>query len=148
MNWSFEGQLGFPHSVRDVYVRPNFILLLTGENRPVYAKKLSIYDFKCFGKAVIELQYPGRKIKAALESPNVNLIVGDNGGGKSSVLRAIAIAALAPALLESGFVPYRLVRRPDASRALLKLLCALDLLRLTISLLPANESQRSLQRHH
>ena len=58
--------------------------------------------------------------------PNVNLIVGDNGGGKSSVLRAIALAVLAPAMLESGFVPYRLVRRPGAQNALLKVICALD----------------------
>jgi hypothetical protein len=92
----------------------------------LYAKSLSIYGFRCFGKAVLDLQYPGRQIDTMLEMPNVNLIVGDNGGGKSSVLRAIAIAALAPALLESGFVPYRLVRRPDAPNALLKVVCELD----------------------
>ncbi|MGY3572932.1 AAA family ATPase [Bradyrhizobium sp. USDA 4504] len=96
----------------------------------MYAKKLSIYNFKCFGKAVLDLQYPGRKQNPRptppLEMPNVNLIVGDNGGGKSSVLRAVAIAALAPTLLESGFVPYRLVQRPDAKDSLLKLVCQLD----------------------
>jgi hypothetical protein len=53
------------------------------------------------------------------------LILGDNGGGKSSILRALAIAVLAPALLRSGFVPYRLVRRqapnaPPVSHCLLK----------------------------
>jgi hypothetical protein len=53
-------------------------------------------------------------------------VLGDNGGGKSSVLRGMAIAALAPALLESGFVPYRLVRRPDAKAAFLKLIGELD----------------------
>jgi predicted ATPase len=77
----------------------------------VYAKTLSIYDFKCFGKAVMELQYPGRTAQPLSELDNVNLVLGDNGGGKSSVLRALAIAMLAPALTESGFVPYRLVRR-------------------------------------
>ena len=92
----------------------------------MYAKKLSIYEFRCFGRAVLDLQYPGRPEASALEMPNVNLIVGDNGGGKSSVLRAIALAALAPAMLESGFVPYRLVRRPGAKNALLKLICELD----------------------
>ena len=80
---------------------------------------------------MLDLQYPGRPLSSALdttvlEMPNVNLIVGDNGGGKSSVLRAIALAALAPAMLESGFVPYRLVRRPDGQNALLKLVCELD----------------------
>jgi hypothetical protein len=92
----------------------------------LYAKKLSIYEFRCFGRAVLDLQYPGRPLATALEMPNVNLIVGDNGGGKSSVLRAIALAALAPAMLQSGFVPYRLVRRPGKKNALLKLDCDLD----------------------
>jgi hypothetical protein len=91
----------------------------------VYAKSLHIYGFKCFGKAELRLQYPRRAGKAAPEIRNVNLLLGDNGSGKSSVLRALAIAVLAPALLNSGFVPYRLVRRPadgqpDIDHALLK----------------------------
>lgn len=89
----------------------------------MYAKSLSIYEFRCFHKAKLELQYPGR----SSDIPNVNVILGDNGGGKSSVLRALAIAVLAPALMRSGFVPYRLVRRqapgtPDVSHCLLKVI--------------------------
>lgn len=92
----------------------------------MYAKSLHIYDFKCYGKAVLDLQYPSRVGKSVPELKNVNLILGDNGGGKSSVLRALAIATLAPALLESGFVPYRLVRRakpdaPSVAQCLLKI---------------------------
>lgn len=78
----------------------------------MYAKRLTISDFKCFGEAVLDLQYPGRGRQPVSEIPNINLILGDNGGGKSSVLRAVAIAILAPILPDSGFVPYRLVRRP------------------------------------
>lgn len=77
----------------------------------MYAKRLDIYGFKAFGKARLSLQYPGRPGATSLRLRNVNLILGDNGGGKSSVLRALAIALLAPALLESGFVAYRMVRR-------------------------------------
>lgn len=77
----------------------------------MYAKSLDIYAFKAFGKARLRLQYPGRRSPQPPRLRNVNLVLGDNGGGKSSVLRALAIAILAPALLESGFVPYRLVRR-------------------------------------
>ena len=92
----------------------------------MYAKSLHIYDFKCFRKAEMKLQYPGRTGTGVPEIDNVNLILGDNGGGKSSILRALAIAALAPTLLESGFVPYRLARRaganhPPVEKTLLKI---------------------------
>jgi predicted ATPase len=76
----------------------------------LYVKSLQLENFKCFGKASMKFQYPGRP-RSAAELKNVNLVLGDNGGGKSSVLRAIAIAVLAPVLADSGFVPYRLVRR-------------------------------------
>jgi hypothetical protein len=77
----------------------------------VYAKTLEISNFKVFGKARLKLQYPGRRGTGLPKLRNVNLILGDNGGGKSSVLRALAIAVLAPALMATGFVAYRLVRR-------------------------------------
>lgn len=79
----------------------------------MYVKRLNVYEFRCFGAAELELQYPGRQAEPISDISNVNLILGDNGGGKTSVLRALAIAVLAPALLESGFVPSRLVRRTD-----------------------------------
>jgi predicted ATP-binding protein involved in virulence len=48
--------------------------------------------------------------------PNVNLLLGDNGLGKTSMLKAIALAALGPAVGDSGIYAYRLVRRePEAS---------------------------------
>lgn len=90
----------------------------------MYVRKLSIYDFRCFGKAILDLQYPGRRGGSDLN--NVNLVLGDNGGGKSSVLRAIAVAILAPVLIESGWVPYRVVRRPGAEKSLLKVGAVLD----------------------
>ena len=97
----------------------------------MYAKRIEIYGFKCFGKAEAEFRYPGEQLTEPNEHPNVNLILGDNGGGKSSVLRAISIAALAPALADGGFVPYRLVQRgrdgAPVERAFLKLLGALNL---------------------
>eukprot|EP01013_Petalomonas_cantuscygni_P000560 TRINITY_DN10574_c0_g1_i1.p2 TRINITY_DN10574_c0_g1~~TRINITY_DN10574_c0_g1_i1.p2 ORF type:complete len:425 (-),score=66.83 TRINITY_DN10574_c0_g1_i1:1244-2518(-) len=86
----------------------------------MYTKTAHIYGFRCFGKAVFDLQYPGKAGPDISRINNVNLILGDNGRGKSSVLRAIAIAVLAPALMETGFVAYRLVRRPDAENAFLK----------------------------
>jgi predicted ATPase len=92
----------------------------------VYAKSLAIYDFRCFRKAALEFQYPGRTGNHVSELPNVNLVLGDNGGGKSSVLRAIAIAILAPVLLESGFVANRMVRRPGGKNPLVKVVGILE----------------------
>jgi len=86
----------------------------------MYAQKLQMYDFKCFGKADIEFVYPSSEYENQPFN-NINLILGDNGGGKSSVLRAVALSILAPVLLESGFVPYRLVKRPNGEQSLLKL---------------------------
>lgn len=105
----------------------------------MYAKKLSIYEFKCFQKATLSLQYPGRTGKGVSAIANINVLLGDNGGGKSSVLRALAIAVLAPALMHSGFVPYRLVRRlasgePAATKSLLKVNAAPDPQELTAGL--------------
>ncbi len=88
---------------------------------PMYVRSLHMYDFRCFRKAVAELRYPGRVDVEEPVLPNVNLILGNNGSGKSSVLRALAIAALAPVLLESGFVAYRLVRRPNPQKSLVKI---------------------------
>lgn len=99
----------------------------------MYAKSAHIYGFRCFGKAVMDLQYPGADRQLVSEQRaqnnalgNFNLVLGDNGGGKSSVLRAIAISMLAPALVDSGFVANRLVRRPDAKEAFLKVVAVLD----------------------
>lgn len=109
----------------------------------MYAKSISIYGFKCFGKAEVELLYPDRH-DGDVSQPNINLILGDNGGGKSSVLRAIAIAALAPALINAGFVAYRLARRDADARvvgdSLLKLRAVLDAVERTPS---AKDSQSS-----
>jgi len=92
----------------------------------VYVKNLSVNNFRCFSKATIDLQFPGRSVDPISEVPNINLILGYNGGGKSSVLRALAISTLAPILNQSGFVPYYLVRRPDAKVASLKISVVLD----------------------
>ena len=69
--------------------------------------------------------YPERAHEAA-SRPNVNLLLGDNGAGKTTILRAVALTALVAILDGSGFVPYRLVRRTKTK--------ALDRASLTASL--------------
>jgi AAA domain, putative AbiEii toxin, Type IV TA system/AAA ATPase domain len=79
----------------------------------LYVKSISIENLRCFRRAELKLQFPGRKQKQEQEPilSNINLLVGNNGTGKTSVLRALALAALSPVMPQSGFLPYRLVRR-------------------------------------
>ena len=91
----------------------------------MYAKSAHIFHFKCFEEAEIELNYPDKRGEHTPHLANVNLILGDNGAGKSSILRAIAIGMLAPVLMESGFVPFRLARRTSKEEAFLKVFAQL-----------------------
>ena len=79
----------------------------------MYVKSIEIKNFRCFEQATMEFQYPGRRHgnKKAPRLPNVNLILGDNGSGKSAILKAIALTLLTPIQHNSGYVPYLLVRR-------------------------------------
>lgn len=80
----------------------------------MYVKSITIKNLRCFQSAELKLQYPGREKEKDQEDPilpNINLLIGNNGTGKTSVLRALALAALSPVMPQSGFRPYRLVRR-------------------------------------
>lgn len=81
----------------------------------MYVKKLVIQNFRCFSKTEIELNYP--KCPATRTHPvpsrleNVNLFLGGNGAGKSSVLKALVLGVLSPVINSSGFKADYLVRR-------------------------------------
>lgn len=79
----------------------------------MYVASLRIENLRTLERADLGLNQPDGKVAAEGSFlPNVNLILGDNGAGKTTVLRAIALAALSPLLASgSGFVPYSLVRR-------------------------------------
>lgn len=74
----------------------------------LYLTELRLQNLRCFANTRLSLRFPGEG--SDLRLPNVNLLLGDNGSGKSTVLRAAAMTALGPVLDSSGFVPYRLVR--------------------------------------
>lgn len=81
----------------------------------MYLRTLELRNLRCFESASLQFQFPGRKAKVG-EPPvatldNVNLILGNNGAGKSTILKGAALALLAPALQNSGFFAYSLVRR-------------------------------------
>ena len=78
----------------------------------MYIENLRIRNFRCFREVLLHLRYPGEGgRKDSLKCQNVNLLQGDNGAGKTSILKALALAILAPVIRESGFRPFFLVRR-------------------------------------
>jgi energy-coupling factor transporter ATP-binding protein EcfA2 len=100
--------------------------VLVDENRHVtlgrsemYVTWLEIKQLRCFEHANVSLLYPGKPDVPDKVLDNMNLLLGVNGAGKTTILKALALAVLAPVLDYSGFVPYCLVRRvkrPPARR--------------------------------
>lgn len=75
----------------------------------MFVDSLKIKNLRCFREAEIVLQHSDRK--NSLKFPNINLLLGNNGSGKSSLLKALALATLAPVLeRSSGLVLTRMVR--------------------------------------
>lgn len=77
---------------------------------------LRIENLRSLARAELDLNVPGA---TGMQFPNVNVLLGGNGTGKTSVLRALALAALGPLLSSSsGYVPENLIRRPPGKRAM------------------------------
>jgi predicted ATPase len=75
----------------------------------MHIQKLQIEHLRSFTKAEIELNLPGTE---GLSLPNVNVLLGGNGLGKTGILRAFALSALGPLLSgPSGYIPTSLIRR-------------------------------------
>lgn len=77
----------------------------------MYIKSIQIENLRCFQHVELNFQYLGKVNDGPVKWPNVNLLLGNNGKGKTSILKAIALAVLAPIMPQSGYLPYRLVRR-------------------------------------
>jgi DNA polymerase III delta prime subunit len=82
----------------------------------MYVSRIDIRNMRCFAHASVDLAYPGVTPKPAHGPPNVTLLLGENGTGKTTVLKAIAHAVLGEALRDSSYSPYSLVRRVRAER--------------------------------
>jgi len=75
----------------------------------MYVHTLYIENLRCFSATQIQFQYPGRE-KQRVRHPNINLLLGNNGTGKTTVLKGIALALLSPIIEGAGYVPYHLIR--------------------------------------
>ena len=86
----------------------------------MYIDHIDIENFRTFRKCRITFCHRDQDFKALgipkPRLPNINLLLADNGFGKTSVLKAIALTALGPAVAHSGIYPYRLVRREATGR--------------------------------
>jgi len=84
----------------------------------MYVDRIRIENFRTYRHSEINLLHPARKAKD-LEAEfgiqviykNVNLILGINGMGKSTFLKAVGLACLGPTVRDSGIFAYRFVRR-------------------------------------
>lgn len=98
----------------------------------MYVEKLTIKNFRCFEETEAEFNYPGRPATKARPAPknydNVNLLLGNNGTGKTSTLMAIGLSIIEPVIQLSGFKGEFLVRRieNEKNRSEIKIRLRLD----------------------
>ena len=79
----------------------------------MYISSVVVKNFRCFRQAEASFVHRGGKLAVPAGAlDNVTFLVGINGSGKTSILRAVALGVLMPILSESGYRPYYLVRAP------------------------------------
>ncbi len=99
----------------------------------MYIESLELENIRTFTHSKISFIHPDTRFQSPGEDgstrrellpkpklPNVNLLLGDNASGKTTVLQAIALAALGPAAREAQLPLRRLVRYPPGHEPALK----------------------------
>ena len=81
----------------------------------MYIDQIQIENFRTFRKSQISFVHQDQDFKKLdLPKPrltNINLLLGNNGLEKTTLLKVIALSALGPAVGKSGIFAYQLVRR-------------------------------------
>ncbi len=60
----------------------------------LHVTELDLRDVRCIARAQIDFLHPDRPDSTSLEFPNLNVLVGLNGGGKSTLLKAVILAMM------------------------------------------------------
>ena len=80
----------------------------------MYIESITMREFRTFKQVSTNFLHPDEQYSDEHEPPgvtNMNLMIGTNGSGKTTLLKGIALAALGPAVADSGLFPYYLIRR-------------------------------------
>jgi hypothetical protein len=93
----------------------------------MYIERLELSNVKTFVHTAVEFVHPDRAFRPRRRAgdadpgtlpkpllPNVNLLLGENGSGKTTILRAIAMAALGPAFGDTRLPTTGMLRRGGA----------------------------------
>ncbi len=96
----------------------------------MYITRLVLDNIRTFSSSKIAFVHPDMRFRSARSSqtgqdrllprprlPNVNLLLGENASGKTTILQAIALAALGPAARDSKLPIRKLVRLPRQDEA-------------------------------
>ena len=86
----------------------------------MYIDSITMQEFRTFRRTSMNFVHPDAPTPAGSEVPkfrNMNLVIGGNGCGKTTLLKGIALAALGPAVADSGLFPYHLIRREAGTPA-------------------------------
>lgn len=83
----------------------------------MFVASLSAENFRSFTTLEVKFERPGNKNRSDDGFlNNVNLLLGNNGAGKTTVLKALSLSVLSPVIQESGYRPYYLLRRTAGNR--------------------------------
>jgi len=72
----------------------------------MYVSHVSLKNIRCFKNVCLDFQNPAGEG----EPNNVTLILGDNSAGKTTLLKAIALAVLTPVIHNTGYRAYHMIR--------------------------------------